>query len=79
MHRRFKDLVTYVFRADRHPSGVVLSTGTGIVPDMDFSLRADDEVVISIEGIGELVNTVRVGSEAFDWLVDRHDELERQS
>jgi 2-dehydro-3-deoxy-D-arabinonate dehydratase len=34
-------------------------TGTGIVPGHDFTLKSKDEIKISIEGIGELVNTVQ--------------------
>jgi 2-dehydro-3-deoxy-D-arabinonate dehydratase len=33
-------------------------TGTGIVPGNEFTLQQGDEIKISIEGIGELVNTV---------------------
>jgi 2-dehydro-3-deoxy-D-arabinonate dehydratase len=33
-------------------------TGTGIVPGSDFTLQSGDEIAISIDGIGELVNTV---------------------
>ena len=40
------------------PDGVVLLTGTGIVPDESFSLRAGDVVTIDIPGIGTLTNPV---------------------
>jgi 2-dehydro-3-deoxy-D-arabinonate dehydratase len=33
-------------------------TGTGIVPDSDFTLQVDDEIAITIEGVGTLRNTV---------------------
>ena len=33
-------------------------TGTGLVPGSDFTLLKNDEVSITIEGIGTLVNTV---------------------
>jgi 2-dehydro-3-deoxy-D-arabinonate dehydratase len=33
-------------------------TGTGIVPEHDFTLRSKDEIKISIDGIGTLVNDV---------------------
>jgi 2-dehydro-3-deoxy-D-arabinonate dehydratase len=68
MHRRFEELTQYLFRADRFPHGAVLSTGTGIVPDMDFNLRDGDLVTIDITGIGRLANTVRVGKDAFSWI-----------
>ena len=40
--------------------GVMLFTGTGIVPPDDFTLAEGDTVRIRIDPIGELVNTVRV-------------------
>jgi 2-dehydro-3-deoxy-D-arabinonate dehydratase len=33
-------------------------TGTGIVPGNDFTLKSGDEIKISIDNIGTLVNTV---------------------
>jgi 2-dehydro-3-deoxy-D-arabinonate dehydratase len=33
-------------------------TGTGIVPGDDFSLRPDDEVLITIDEIGTLANVM---------------------
>jgi 2-dehydro-3-deoxy-D-arabinonate dehydratase len=42
------------------PDGVVLLTGTGIVPDESFTLRADDVVTVAIDGLGALTNPVRV-------------------
>ena len=40
------------------PAGCVLSTGTGIVPPDEFSLRRRDEVRITIDAIGTLSNAV---------------------
>ena len=37
---------------------VLLMTGTGIVPGNDFTLKSGDEISITIEGIGTLVNEV---------------------
>jgi 2-dehydro-3-deoxy-D-arabinonate dehydratase len=59
MHRRLEELVGFLARYDEFPYGVVLSTGTGIVPGDDFALRDGDEVVIEIEAIGILRNSVR--------------------
>jgi 2-dehydro-3-deoxy-D-arabinonate dehydratase len=42
------------------PAGAVLLTGTGIVPEAEFTLAADDVVRIEIEGIGSLTNRVAV-------------------
>jgi 2-dehydro-3-deoxy-D-arabinonate dehydratase len=34
-------------------------TGTGIVPSADFTLQKGDEIRITIQPIGTLVNTVK--------------------
>jgi 2-dehydro-3-deoxy-D-arabinonate dehydratase len=56
MKREPAELVSYLTRATTFPAGCFLMTGTGIVPDDDFSLQAGDEVRITIEPIGTLVN-----------------------
>jgi len=58
MKRKHQELVDYLFRETSFPHGCFLMTGTGIVPDNDFTLQPEDEVTISIEGIGRLKNTV---------------------
>jgi 2-dehydro-3-deoxy-D-arabinonate dehydratase len=58
LKRRPADLVGYLFRDNSFPDGVLLMTGTGIVPPNDFTLAADDEIRIEITDIGRLVNTV---------------------
>jgi 2-dehydro-3-deoxy-D-arabinonate dehydratase len=60
--RSFADLIDYLGRDNLFPDGVVLLTGTGIVPPDDFTLLAGDEVAISIEGIGTLRNPVMQGA-----------------
>jgi 2-dehydro-3-deoxy-D-arabinonate dehydratase len=67
LKRPFAELVDYLFRADNFPDGAVLSTGTGLAPAMDFALRPDDVVTITIDGVGELTNPVVVGKEHFDF------------
>jgi 2-dehydro-3-deoxy-D-arabinonate dehydratase len=63
MARSFGDLLSHLGRALAFPAGAILLTGTGIVPDPPFTLEADDEVRISIDGLGTLVNpVVRVGT-----------------
>ena len=62
MARRFEELIDWLGRDNRFPSGVVLLTGTGIVPPDDFSLKAGDVVRIAIDGIGTLVNPVVQGA-----------------
>lgn len=56
--RSFEELGHYLFREMSFPSGVFLMTGTGIVPPDDFSLQAGDEIQVTIEPIGALINTV---------------------
>lgn len=69
MHRVLGDLVEHLFRHAVFPDGAVLSTGTGLVPDLDFTLCAGDEVSIAIGGLGELTNPVRPATRAeFGWL-----------
>ncbi len=58
LHRTLADLVTYLRRHNDFPHGVVLMTGTGIVPPAEFTLEDGDEVEIAIEGIGTLRNPV---------------------
>jgi len=58
--RSFAELADYLWRSQSFPHGVVLLTGTGIVPDESFTLAAADTVSITIDGIGTLVNHVVV-------------------
>ena len=48
------ELVGYLFRELTHPAGVVLLTGTGLVPPDEVTLRPGDEVAIEIDGVGSL-------------------------
>jgi 2-dehydro-3-deoxy-D-arabinonate dehydratase len=69
LHRRFGDMVEHLFRNCTFPDGAVLSTGTGLVPDITFSLELGDTVEVAIDGIGTLVNDVReTTAEQFGWL-----------
>jgi 2-dehydro-3-deoxy-D-arabinonate dehydratase len=54
------DLISWLTRALEFPAGVVLLTGTGIVPDRSFTLREGDVVTIDIAGVGTLRNPVTV-------------------
>ena len=56
--RSIPDLVDYLGRSNTYPAGVILLTGTGIVPPADFSLQPDDVVTITIDAIGTLENQV---------------------
>ncbi|MGD9719713.1 MAG: fumarylacetoacetate hydrolase family protein [Pirellulales bacterium] len=61
MARTFADLIGWLGRDNSFPDGVVLLTGTGIVPGDDFTLAAGDQVAITIDGIGTLSNSVVQG------------------
>jgi 2-dehydro-3-deoxy-D-arabinonate dehydratase len=58
MARKLEDLIDWLGRDNLFPNGVILLTGTGIVPPDEFSLRAGDQVRIKIDGIGTLTNSV---------------------
>jgi 2-dehydro-3-deoxy-D-arabinonate dehydratase len=57
-------LVEYLFRDQSFPRGCFLLTGTGIVPPDSFALRSGDEIHISIDGIGTLMNQVTMNQVA---------------
>jgi 2-dehydro-3-deoxy-D-arabinonate dehydratase len=61
MARTFEDLIGWLCRDNSFPNGAFLLTGTGIVPDSPFTLQANDQVDITIAGIGTLTNTVVQG------------------
>jgi 2-dehydro-3-deoxy-D-arabinonate dehydratase len=60
LNRTFDYLISYLFRCQIFPDGVILSTGTGIVPPLEISLAAGDVVSISLDQVGTLSNPVAV-------------------
>jgi len=58
MYRRFDELAKCLFHCQRFPQGVVLMTGTGIVPPPGFALLPGDRVAITVDPIGVLENAV---------------------
>ena len=58
MKRTFEDLVTYLFQEQEFPHGVILLTGTGVVPPDEFTLQSGDLVEITVPEIGTLRNRV---------------------
>ena len=58
LKRSPESLVTYLFRDNDFPLGCFLMTGTGIVPPDAFTLQSGDTIVIDIEAVGTLTNTV---------------------
>lgn len=58
LRRTPAELIEFLFRDNSFPRGCFLLTGTGIVPPDDFSLATGDEVRITIDPIGTLINPV---------------------
>lgn len=58
--RKFEDLVAYLRRANRVPSGSVLLTGTGIIVPEQARLLPGDVVTIRVPEIGELANPAAI-------------------
>ena len=58
MKKKPGDLVKYLYHSCSFPAGAYLMTGTGIVPGDTFTLQSGDEVQITIEPIGTLINTI---------------------
>lgn len=56
--RDLAELVSWLFRETSFPNGCFLMTGTGIIPSTEFTLQKADEIRITIEPIGTLVNFV---------------------
>jgi 2-dehydro-3-deoxy-D-arabinonate dehydratase len=61
MKRSPTELVEYLFRDNIFPHGCFLLTGTGIIPPDEFTLQPGDEIRITIEPIGTLINKVKLG------------------
>jgi 2-dehydro-3-deoxy-D-arabinonate dehydratase len=58
LRRTPEELAHYLTRAMRFDDGAFLLTGTGIVPPDDFTLAEGDRITVSVDGVGDLVNTV---------------------
>jgi 2-dehydro-3-deoxy-D-arabinonate dehydratase len=75
MHRTFDDLVGYLRRSMEFPHGAILATGTGVVPELDFTLHDGDVVHITIDEIGTLTNTITSNPDQFNGLPDRRPKI----
>jgi 2-dehydro-3-deoxy-D-arabinonate dehydratase len=58
--RSFDELVSFLYSECDFPYGCYLMTGTCLVPPGEFTLEIDDEVEISIDKIGTLINTIAI-------------------
>ena len=56
--RPLPSLAEWLFRDNSFPHGCYLMTGTGIVPPDAFTLAAGDEIRITVDAVGTLVNIV---------------------
>ncbi len=56
--RPLASLADWLFRDNTFPFGCFLMTGTGVVPPDSFTLQPADEIRITIEPVGTLVNHV---------------------
>ncbi len=56
--RSLPSLADWLYKENAFPFGAYLMTGTGIVPPDRFTLQSGDEIRITIEPIGTLVNSV---------------------
>jgi 2-dehydro-3-deoxy-D-arabinonate dehydratase len=56
--RPLPSLAEWLFRENSFPHGCFLMTGTGVVPPDAFTLQRGDEIRITIEPVGTLINTV---------------------
>lgn len=56
--RSFDELASFLYLENEFPFGAYLMTGTGVVPDTDFTLASGDSIRIEIEGLGILENKV---------------------
>lgn len=56
--RPLPSLADWLYRENSFPKGCYLMTGTGIVPPDSFTLAQGDEILITIEPVGTLRNTV---------------------
>jgi 2-dehydro-3-deoxy-D-arabinonate dehydratase len=58
MKRTTEELAAWLFKENSFPNGAFLMTGTGIVPEDNFTLEHGDDVSITITGIGTLTNPI---------------------
>jgi 2-dehydro-3-deoxy-D-arabinonate dehydratase len=78
LHRNVDDLAGYLQREEIFPDGVVLSTGTSLVPDLPFTLCPGDRVSIRIDEVGVLESRVADGKAAMAWLAGAADDPARR-
>jgi 2-dehydro-3-deoxy-D-arabinonate dehydratase len=58
MKRSLTELADWLMRECSFPNGAFLMTGTCLVPGNEFTLQPGDKILIEIDSIGRLINTV---------------------
>lgn len=72
--RTLEELVDCLFCATAFPDGVVLSTGTCLVPPLECPAEVGDVVEIAIDDIGSMRNIVTSTDDIKPWLHRRHTD-----
>ncbi|MET3807824.1 2-dehydro-3-deoxy-D-arabinonate dehydratase [Nakamurella sp. UYEF19] len=69
LNRSPDELVGFLRSHIDFPDGVILSTGTGLVPELSFTMATGDTAVVEIDSLGVLSNpVVPATSREFAWL-----------
>lgn len=71
MKRSFAELAQFLFLQLTFPEGVILATGTSVVPALTLSLSFGDVVEIDIDGLGWLMTPVASATAVGAWLAER--------
>jgi 2-dehydro-3-deoxy-D-arabinonate dehydratase len=79
LRRTPRELADYLMLEEQFPEGAIISTGTGVVPEMEFTLQSGDVVTIRVAEIGVLSNPVVAGRTHLSWLVDALDDPSRRN
>lgn len=71
LKRSFEELARFLFLNMNFPDGVVLATGTSVVPPLATTLAIGDLVEIEIDELGRFVTPVASASVVGNWLSQR--------
>jgi 2-dehydro-3-deoxy-D-arabinonate dehydratase len=71
MKRSFEELAEFLFLQMTFPEGVVLATGTSVVPPLTTTLAHGDLVEIEIDHLGRLETMVAPADAVGTWLAER--------
>lgn len=74
LKRSSDELARFLFLGLGFPDGVVLATGTSVVPPLTMSLAHDDVVEIEIDGLGRQSTPVKPAAEVGVWLTERRND-----